>query len=199
MYRSAIIQEAKAFEESHPGNAVIYYYCEYREPHTQVFSNILGSLVKQLAARHPRAFEDAERFWDSHNSGHSFPQLAGEGELQKLLIELSRCFQSVSIIIDGLDECIDLFNRSIVLEGLTLLRSHEASKVKLIVTSRDEIDIRHALSDFPSISIAAQSEDVRLFVTSEIEKRIGRRTLQFKDLTLKEHIIETISSMANGM
>jgi len=45
---SAAIEEAKIIAHRNPGYALAYYYCEHALKQTQMMSNILGSLIKQL-------------------------------------------------------------------------------------------------------------------------------------------------------
>ncbi|KAF4635076.1 hypothetical protein G7Y89_g3034 [Cudoniella acicularis] len=71
--------------------------------------------------------------------------------------------------------------------------------IKIIYTSRDEVDIRSHFESFQGISVAAHSGDLELFVAAGIEQRIQNKTLQLKDSSLREEITNTIVSKANGM
>ena len=127
------------------------------------------------------------------------PALPTNAELGKLLIDVSRHFACVMVIIDGLDECSIMEERNDLLQFLSRLCNPEHGNIKAIFTSRDEIDIRGRFSDFTSISIAAKGSDLELFVASGIELRISNKTLRLSDLSLKETIIDGIVSKANGM
>ena len=43
----SVIEEA--LRTSNPSTAVAFFYCDYKDPATQGFSNILGSLPQQFA------------------------------------------------------------------------------------------------------------------------------------------------------
>jgi hypothetical protein len=86
-----------------------------------------------------------------------------------------------------------------MLDFLSSLTQPEWENIKAIYTSRDELDIREALKDFVSISIAARSHDLELFGAAGIESRIKEKRLQLRDPTMKEFVINTIVAGASGM
>ena len=196
---SAIIEEAKILVEQNPKCALAYYYCEYRLPETQLLSNILGSLIRQICATSDEVFEELDLFYSDRNEKAKHPVLPTAEELDKLLRRLSTSFESVMIIVDGLDEISDSDELSKVLSTLSSLRSPADGSIKVIYTSRDEIDIKRHFSEFETISIAARGKDLELFVAAVVEGRIRNRLLRLRDPTLKGTIIDGIVSKANGM
>jgi hypothetical protein len=104
-------------------------------------------------------------------------------------------FKNTMILIDGLDEIET--NRIETLEMLCDLAS--TGNLKTIFASRDEVDIRSCLAQHTNISIAAQSGDLRLYVAAEIEIRTARHQFMIRDLELKEHIMKTLITGAEGM
>ena len=103
------------------------------------------------------------------------------------------------VVVDGLDECLSTDQRSILLKILSALNAPQHGNIKTICTSRDLIDIREQLNGFDNICIAARSNDLELLVTAGIEQRIENKSLRLRDPALKETIINTIVSKANGM
>lgn len=99
------------------------------------------------------------------------------------------------IVVDGLDEISR--GRSNVTRLLAELSS--CVSIKVILSSRPEIDIKRHLSSFAPISIAACSADLQLYVASEIEKRISNGSLTISDPILKEEIMRTLVERAEGM
>lgn len=75
----------------------------------------------------------------------------------------------------------------------------EAKNIKSLFLSRDDPDIRLVLKGFVHISIAASSNDLRLFVQAEIELRTRNKDLRIKDQTLKEEIMKRLLDGADGM
>lgn len=65
--------------------------------------------------------------------------------------------------------------------------------IRTLLASRNEIDIRDVLAEYPSIFIAATSGDLRLYVHSET------KNLSIQDRDLKDHIIKVLIDGADGM
>lgn len=46
-----MIEEAKMVTATKLDHAIAYFYIEYRLPETQILSNILGSLIRQICGK----------------------------------------------------------------------------------------------------------------------------------------------------
>ena len=175
-------------------HALAYFYCDYKDPSTQEPQNILGSLVQQIARQDEQAFEKLEKFYDHKNDVRSYDSAL----LRDLLRDMGSVFTSTSIIVDALDECSGHVRD--IIELLTSLRQNAGgSAFKLLLFSRDEIEIRDLLEDSPQISVAAEITDLKLFVGAEIEERISKKRLNIKSPSLKEHMLERLINGAEGM
>ena len=105
-------------------------------------------------------------------------------------------FESVTIVVDGLDEISrNRANVTSLLRGLNT----PGGNTKTLFASRPEIDIGYELEDFVSVSIAAMSTDLKLYVAFEIEQRTKTKKLRIRDPDLKEHIVKTLVEHADGM
>ncbi|KAK0118289.1 hypothetical protein ONS95_012585 [Cadophora gregata] len=196
---SAVIEEAKMLAATKPDHAIAYFYVEYRLPETQLLSNILGSLIRQLCASSEDAFEELESFYRECNEKSKHPVLPTCEQLGELLSRISKCFECVMVVIDGLDESSDPQERSSTMHLLSTLNAPENGTIKIVYTSRDEIDIRRNFESFEGMSIAARSNDLELYVAAVIELRMKNKSLRMRDPALKEVIINGIISKANGM
>jgi hypothetical protein len=172
-----------------------FFFCDYKKRETQLASTILGSLVKQLALQDDRGLLDLEAFYEAHNPKGQPPKEVTANELCDLLKIMASHFKYTTILIDGLDEIET--NRSETLEMLCGLTC--TVNLKTLFASRDEVDIRNCLAEYANISIAAQSGDLRLYVAAEIETRTARNQLRIRDPELKEHIMKTLITGAEGM
>jgi hypothetical protein len=181
-----------------PKHAIAYYYCEFKLPETQLLSNILGSLIRQISASSDEAFEELETFYTQRNEKTKHPNLPNTEDLTDLFKRSSRCFECVMVIIDALHECSDPHERSAILQVLSTLNDGKGN-CKVIYTSRDEIDIRQHFCDYDSVSIAAPGNDLELYVAAVIEERVKNKTLQLRDPALRGIIIQGIISKANVM
>ena len=118
-----------------------------------------------------------------------------EEELKILLRKMLRRFDNVSIVVDGVDEC---YEAAAVTETLASL-ANEAAGVRILIFSREEAEMKPSLRDYISLSIAAESQDLRLYVPAQIETRTRLRKLRIKDPDVQDQIIETLIDGADGM
>jgi len=170
-----------------------YYYCDYKDPETQNPKNILGSLLKQLATQDEQCFVELETYYKKDKN------FAVDATLESLIgifYLMTSKFDETFVVIDALDEVGE--SRHIIIDQLRALCLLN-SNLKILLTSRKEIDIEHAFSDFVEVSIAAQSSDIRLYVASEIEVRIQQKRLWIRSPSLKEHILKQLVDRADGM
>ncbi|KAH9216159.1 hypothetical protein DL95DRAFT_297615, partial [Leptodontidium sp. 2 PMI_412] len=172
------------------GIPLAIFYCDYKDSSTHSASTILGSLARQLIMRHEDCFEDLTTFYEEHVSPDRSIRTPSPEELCELISKLSKHFDTAMIVVDGLDEITH--GRADVSRFLASLTVTSPS-IKALFSSRPEIDIGHVLSDYPTISIAAQSSDIRLYIASEIERRTADMRLEINDPNLKEHIMATLA------
>ena len=199
---STIIQEAE--KQSPKGDGIAYFFCDYKDSATQDVVNILGALVRQFAIQDEQSFEILENYYQRHlpQKAHALvptgsPTPPTAEELHGLIQVMTKSFDNALIIVDALDECTG--DRSTVMELLESLNKPGANNIKTLFTSRDEYDIRARLADYVSVSIAARSSDLRLYVASEFELRMRNKKLRVRDPTLKEEIMTRLVEGAEGM
>jgi hypothetical protein len=92
---------------------------------------------------------------------------------------MTRPISKLFLVIDALDECID--TRSEVLDALKDLHISQEENIRVLYTSRNEVDIQHALTAFTEVPIEAKSVDLELYVASEIQARIQPGQLRITD------------------
>lgn len=196
---AAVIEDT--LEESSASHAVAYFYCDYKDAEKQHPLNILGTIAAQLARQNERAFMLLQEL---HKSCHPEDRSPVAPELLLLtgtVRALLSCFEDASIVVDGLDECGD--HISTVVESLVSLAAGERSHTRLLILSRDIPEIRGLLDDqFGHMEVAAQNEDLRLFVGAEFEARsrkYGRGQLRVRSPALKDHIMRTLIEKSAGM
>ncbi|PQE29608.1 Ankyrin repeat protein [Rutstroemia sp. NJR-2017a BBW] len=177
-------------------HASAIFYCDYKDSETHDPRTILGALARQLIVQHEDCFAQLEKFCKAHNMDEHTVGTATVEDIRDLIIELSCNFDSVSIVVDGLDEITK--DRADVTELLDSLNKPHG-RIRTLLASRKEFDIESELSTYSNISIAAQSADLRLYVRSEIDKRSSKGKLRIQDLALKDHIIKALTEGAAGM
>jgi hypothetical protein len=164
-------------------------------------SNILGCIAAQLARQNEQAFLLLQELYKTCHP-EDRPLIPAElPVLVSTIRSLLSCFEDASIVVDGLDECGD--HISMAVESLVSLAAGERSNTRLLILSRDIPEISGLLgSKFNHMEVAAQSEDLRLFVGAELEARsrkFGRGQLRIRSPDLKDHIMKTLVEKSAGM
>jgi hypothetical protein len=185
----------KTAELASTSHGVAFYYCSHRDEQSRQLTGILRCLIGQLARQNKQCMAMLEEKFGPQD--HTSPQTwtRDKDELEKILRKMIRRFGSVSIVIDGIDECHEA---TAVTDTLASLAS-ESPSVRLLIFSRKEAEMEPFLDGYTQMSIAAESQDLRLYVPSQIEMRTRLRRLRIKDPNVKDKIIETLVNDADGM
>ncbi|KAH8797112.1 ankyrin repeat-containing domain protein [Flagelloscypha sp. PMI_526] len=147
---------------------VAYYYFEFTNPTTLSEEALLRSLVCQLAGAAPGV---VRALYQKHNNGGLQPQLA---TLQATLNELiTVSAKPVFLIIDALDE-FPLPQRKYLLQSLMMYSaSNSASRMHMMVTSREEVDIHRVFKEKVDFELGVQGslvrQDIAAFIDRELE------------------------------
>jgi hypothetical protein len=186
-----------ALENLDEGDAVAYFYCDYKDSETQKPVNMLGSLARQLASQDEQAFAKAKALYAQHHPEGKPTSQASPEELRDLILDISRVLENTLIAVDGLDECVDT---RLVVDFLRSLSGSAETNTKLLFASRGEHPIRERLQhDYVVISIAARSEDLKRYVLAEVQARMDQGRLRIRQTSLKEYIVERLVEKAAGM
>ena len=178
-----------------PEYGIAYYYCDYKTPTSQKLGRILGCLAGQLARQSESCFDRLSKFYRPDPGQPPRFSAPGEEELSVLLRQMISYFDEVAIIVDGVDESE---HPGIVAQTLSSLVT-QCAAVRLLVSSRDEVAIRGQFEEFEHLSIAARNEDLKLYVSAEIEDRVRNGSLKIKSTALKDEILEKLINGAQGM
>jgi NACHT domain len=181
-----------------------YFYFDFRDTNKQNRRDLLPSLVTQLSSQFDRFFDKLYFLYKSHNNGTQKPS---EDALIQCLKEMFTLPDQdpVYIIIDALDECPNTSGmpsqREQVLDLLNELVELSSPNLHLCVTSRPEIDIRHALEPLTSRRVSlheesGQKKDIIDYVTLVVQSDPKMRRWRDEDKNL---VIETLSERADGM
>jgi hypothetical protein len=191
----------EAIIESSATQAVAYFYCDYKEAATADPINILGSLAAQIGQHDEAAFLHLQELHEKCRPENRTPVPVEISDLEESLQRMACCFDDVSIIIDGLDECGD--RTSEVVSTLTNLACTDSSNIRTLLLSRNEHIIQQVLhEEYNHMEIAAHTEDLELYVVAELESRQrkhGRERLRIRNPALKEDLKTILIERADGM
>lgn len=157
---------------------------------------MIATFIKQLSRRKEHLPNELEKIFDIYHKDFRKP---GFPELEQLFLAVVKGFSQVFVVLDGLDEC-NLKQRKELLPFIQKAVTRSGI-VKLFVTSRKEADIERAFADVTTIQIEATKvdEDIKSYVGSELDRRLGDGSLKIKDPGLKKEILDALLSKAEGM
>lgn len=204
--RSVIVDQLLNEKKSNPeASKVASFYCNGSEQQRTKTQEILGAIASQLSFigvdKLPETAlteaDDAQKKDAAENNAIQVDRLSVKG-LTDLIPKVVGDRKAI-ILIDALDECA---------EKLELLKSiktiMEKASVKVIISGRSEV-----CQDMPKDEFSVQiqigqgdnEDDIRKYVTSEVDRAISdRRLLRGKvNDELKETIIRKLNDSAQGM
>ncbi|KAL8645361.1 MAG: hypothetical protein Q9210_006746, partial [Variospora velana] len=172
-----------------------YFYVRHDDKESHKPSNVLGSLISQLARHNREALADLMKLYAQHQThGLAAPD---EQDLNEKLHKISQHFKEVYIMIDGLDECGSLYDadRRRLVKAIAGLHTNKEGSVRTLVFSRKESDIEKEFvrMQFHTVSIAATSGDLRLFANA------WSGELDVQSERLKAEIVDALVNQAKGM
>lgn len=179
---------------------LVYFYCNRNDNARRDPDNILRSFVKQLSMSPGKVsvHESVHRTYNQkRQSGFSSNHLTF-AEAEQLTQEMIASYQRTTIVLDALDEC-DERERLKLIEALS--RLVECGKnLKILVSSRENSDIKHQLQKKANIGISATDnhDDIRNFVMESIDRRQRQRQNPIPT-DLQEEIANTILQKSDGM
>ncbi|KAK0712126.1 hypothetical protein B0H67DRAFT_306659 [Lasiosphaeris hirsuta] len=183
---------------------VVYYYFDFRDGEKQKAANFLKSVIYQLTSARPDLPHSAAALYRSKNNGIEEPSI--EELCGVIQAEVERT-ELTYLIIDALHECpssrqteCGSQNERRPLLQKFLNRDFLPCNLNILITSRAEPDIKVAMSDLATHTIAIQNlavdTDVGIYVANEIERDL---TTKNWDPKLKKRVIDTVMAGARGM
>ncbi|KAH7000290.1 hypothetical protein EDB80DRAFT_811411, partial [Ilyonectria destructans] len=191
---STAIQHTFRYQRSNPCIGIAFFFFTFNTKSKQNTSGMLRALVLQLSAQLSNDHELLSQLYDTCANG--FPS---DFALLDILHQLIRAFHHVYILLDALDESPRDKHRKDVLQSLTDIREWSEPGLHLLVTSRDEIDIRDEFQPTKSEDLSLRNSDVgrdiSVFVFSHL--RNTRRLQKWKNF--HNRIEQTLTDRAGGV
>jgi hypothetical protein len=168
-------------------------YFNYESAERQKEDDVICCLLKQLLFQmqpFPRDFDLKLGYQQSAEQNRPRP---GAKHFAELLETYSKQFDTVFILLDALDECLE-GERS---EIFARLQRFSECGIKIFVTSRthllEKLECGLKAVDSDVLEIAARVDDVERFLT----ERLNNQT-EMLDVELKDKIVRTISTGVDG-
>lgn len=176
--------------------ALAYFYFDFQDHAKKTHSNMLRSIAFQLCSKDTTMWAELYKLHQSNNQGNSQPS---DNSIEAIIFKCLGHFQNVWLVLDALDEC-DIRHDS--LAWLQKLLKERPKSLRLLVTSRDEEDIRQALCRSAEPQEVISIEDIlnadieiyvhaRLFESSDFQKWNGHDALSL----IETEIMQKVDSM----
>lgn len=172
---------------------VAYFYCDFSQSESCVEKNIVGSLVSQLCSQLGYPEELRNAYKSSLVSGQ---KRKPDWDILEQALRWFTTQRKILILIDALDEC---GQRDNILKLLTKLhKSNE--QVGILVTSREEHDIKDALPTASRITLESHNLEMKRDISIYIDYRLEHDKV-LKDLpsTVKHNIRTSLNRRCAGM
>lgn len=180
--------------------AVAYFYCDYKDANSQDTVKILGSIATQLAQQSVEAFELLRKLYKDCHPVSRMPRSPEASSLVDAIRQMCGFFEDIHLIVDGLDECGDHAREVTSFLRQTDQLTKSGKDMKIALLSRSEEVIRQQLEkEFVHVQISARSEDLRLFVASEMENRIIDGRLDLSSAGMRHEILKALVEGADGI
>jgi hypothetical protein len=177
---------------------VAFFYWNGNHPERQDPRNLLGSFIRQLlpmrwlGSRNDQLENLKAKFRERHIYGNN-ASLPPPEVLISIITWISTFFESIYIVVDGLDECP---KRTELVKWILKL-SAEARTVNMAVTSRPEMDFERAFAERPCIGIDKFVHgDISVYIDWRLEYDVKLKVIKEKT---KQEIKDRLLTASNGM
>jgi hypothetical protein len=190
---STAIQHAFRQKNSHLNVGTAFFYFAFSDESKQDESAMLRALLLQLAGQLSDGDTFLARLYESYKLGPP-PPPPTLIEYLRLLIQR---FHRVYILIDALDESPRYEERGRVLNALETIRQWNLASLHLLVTSRDEPDIRQSLKPAKDEEVPMKSAEIDQDISDFISGYLNTELLKWQ----KNHdqIQKALAERAHGV
>jgi hypothetical protein len=181
-----------------------YFYFDFKDPNKQQVSGLLASCISQLSAKSSAYYNILSALYSEYDAGSLRP---ADDALMDCLVNMLKIKgqPTIYIIIDAIDECPNspgvVPPRGRVLQMMKKLVDLQLENVRILATSRPEVDIRVSLESLASQIVPlheqeGQTKDISDYVRFIVYSHCSMRQWREED---KKLVIDTLSQKANGM
>ncbi|KAF3906723.1 hypothetical protein AA313_de0201017 [Arthrobotrys entomopaga] len=178
---------------------LLSYLCDFTEEDSLYSQTVLQSFVKQMLLNlgqksTPENLLDALELLVENNKSVDFE------DLLDTFFKVGRLFAQIRIILDGSDEC-DNRSKSDLLRWISRASAFPDSVIKIYVSSRNDIDIKHSLRLYPEISLAASQPvaDLETYISEQVELLKSKGKLKFNNQKLYKKVVEKLTLKSDRM
>ena len=188
-YRSLVIDHLRETMSS-SDIPVLQIYFDHQNRFHRTPKELLGSLLRQLITPLPDIPSPLIEFHRHLEAQQRLPQAQ---DWFDWLLQLSRTFSKIFLVIDALDEC-ESSHRKETLRFIDTIQ--QEANVSILVTSRPLEELKTAFRQTLSICIRATTEDLQRYIAHQIDKNDDEDLI---DVEFKVELTKKISKSAQNM
>ena len=150
--KTVLISSAIEYLKSNVKNedvGLAYFYCDYKESRKQEPSKLLCTLLSQLARQHKAVFQRLQAFAQERVRDNPASVPTHDELRSNFGTFLEGVFKQVVLVVDAIDESS---MRECMIGDLKTFKKH-CPFTKILISSRDELDITKAFKSFPHVKI----------------------------------------------
>lgn len=174
---------------------MIFFYCKYEDRSQNSLIAVLKAFLAQLIQINPEVLS------------HIYEEVSARSELiletvdflKRLVGYVLEGSDPLWIIIDGLDECDKKEKKKIMSWLIGILEAEEhPGRIRLLVVSQDDGDIRKLLSKRPTISLNNASQHQEAIRNYAIRKSNKIKTKLELPISIERNIVELVTDRSKG-
>ena len=175
---------------------ICYFFCDFANRRSLEIWTVISSFIKQILNVFTMPPELEGKLEDLYGDAYNLPTV---DQLFQILISAAQLPDITYFIIDGLDECSDNDKRRLLLYINNLLRIHD--KIKVLVSSRNEVEISLSLESFYKVSLDTPTtcSDIEAFVEAKLKDKVEEGSLILENSSMIGEIKETLVLKSEGM
>jgi hypothetical protein len=186
---------SRMIAETGPLKPLIFFYCKYEDRNQNSLRAVLKAFLAQLIQINP----DIISHIHGEVSASSELTLETLEFLKKLVGYALEGSDPVWIVIDGLDECEKKEKKKILSWLMDILEAEECpGRIRLLVVSQDDGDIRKFLAKRPTMSLnnaSQHQEAIRAYASRKSNKIKAKLELP---TSIERNIIELVTDRSKG-
>lgn len=195
---AGIIEDLQAYCNDDPARSLAVFFFDFNDGDKQDPLKMVKSLLSQLLDRCPRVPEALQAIYAACEDGR---RQASEQQVLHALKHTLELLPAPFVVLDALDECsgrVELF------AILKQIQSWDSTSLRVLMTSRKEMDIQEELEELvPDLSATCLEsplvdKDIRTYVHERLSTDKSFKRWQ-KDLVIQEEIEMVLGRKACGM
>ncbi|KAK2027332.1 hypothetical protein LX32DRAFT_564597 [Colletotrichum zoysiae] len=189
VFAGAMIREAILRRRNH--TVVVYVFCSFADVRTHDPVNVLSTIAALVGRHDQAAFKLLQDYYQELHQNKRRSKRPMVEKLKSVLWEMSKFFEHVLVVVDGVDECGS--NTVSIVESLASLTSQDEKALRVAIVSRLQENIEKLLGgSFSKVELTHNKNDRQLFTATELERRIFSGDLKFDKAEMKDQTTQKL-------